>query len=60
MQDQYQNPFDNSDYSFLVLKNNLGQISLWPEFKHIPAGWQAIYGPGSRSQCINFIEQDQA
>ncbi|WP_406112602.1 MbtH family protein [Streptomyces sp. NBC_01014] len=51
------NPFDDEDGTFLVLRNDEDQCSLWPNGLAIPAGWRAEYGPDSRSECLEHIEQ---
>lgn len=53
-----QNPFDDDQLSFLSLKNNDGQYSLWPEFKDIPKGWTLTFGPASREDCLSHITQN--
>ncbi|WP_394179990.1 MbtH family protein [Marinomonas posidonica] len=53
---QYLNPFDNESHSFLVLKNDQGQYSLWPEFATCPQGWRQVLGPASRSECLSYVE----
>jgi len=50
------NPFDDPDGVFLVLVNDEGQHSLWPEFADVPAGWTVVYGPGSRQDCLDYVE----
>ncbi|MQP33547.1 MbtH family NRPS accessory protein [Rhodococcus erythropolis] len=30
------NPFDNADGIFKVLRNDLGEYSLWPDFSVVP------------------------
>ena len=52
------NPFDNKDGTFLVLINDEGQHSLWPEFSPVPAGWVAKFGPESRQACVDYVEQN--
>src|SRR5579859_2811640 len=49
------NPFDNEDGEFLVLVNDEDQYSLWPAFAEVPAGWRVLLGPGSRTQCLDYI-----
>jgi MbtH protein len=49
------NPFDNDEGVFLVLINNEGQHSLWPEFADIPAGWTVVHGPGARTECLEYV-----
>ncbi|MFG2847003.1 MbtH family protein [Kitasatospora sp. NPDC048296] len=50
------NPFDDADGTFLVLVNDEGQYSLWPEFVEVPAGWNTVHGPGTRQSCVDHIE----
>ncbi|MTE19554.1 MbtH family NRPS accessory protein [Streptomyces sp. TRM43335] len=50
------NPFDDHDASFLVLVNDEGQYSLWPEFADVPAGWTRDFGPDSRAACLEHVE----
>jgi len=50
------NPFDNEDGTFLVLVNDEGQHSLWPEFLDVPAGWRTVHGPASRTECTDYVD----
>lgn len=50
------NPFDDTEGRFLVLVNDEGQHSMWPEFIDIPAGWQVTFGPDARQTCLEHIE----
>ncbi|WP_101258817.1 MbtH family protein [Streptomyces barkulensis] len=50
------NPFDDQDAIFLVLVNDEGRHSLWPEFADVPAGWTRTLGPGGRDACLAHIE----
>jgi MbtH protein len=50
------NPFENEDGAFLVLVNHENQHSLWPATIKVPAGWSVVYGEGSRSACLEYIE----
>ncbi|GIG59730.1 protein mbtH [Longispora fulva] len=52
------NPFENPDGSFLVLVNDEGQHSLWPEFIDMPAGWTVVSGPDSRQSCLDYVEEN--
>lgn len=52
-----QNPFDAPEQPFLVLTNELKQLSLWPENIQLPLGWQTIYGPDSRNSCVDFVQE---
>jgi MbtH protein len=49
------NPFEDPSAKFFVLVNQEGQYSLWPEFRPAPQGWQAVYGPDDREQCLSYI-----
>ncbi|ARF78609.1 MbtH family protein [Kitasatospora aureofaciens] len=50
------NPFDNDAGEFHVLVNEEGQHSLWPAFAAVPAGWQSVFGPGSRGSALEYVE----
>jgi MbtH protein len=50
------NPFDDADGTFLVLVNDEGQYSLWPEYLEVPAGWHTVHGPAARQSCVDHIE----
>ncbi|HEY3755554.1 MAG TPA: MbtH family protein [Opitutaceae bacterium] len=52
------NPFDDPDASYLVLKNDEDQHSLWPETIDVPAGWRNVFGPDKRQPCLNYIEEN--
>ena len=51
------NPFDDKDALFLVLRNEEGQYSLWPQLIKIPQGWRSVFGPVARQECVGFIDQ---
>lgn len=40
----------------LVVKNHEDQYSIWPAERPLPAGWQQVGTPGSREECLAFIE----
>lgn len=52
------NPFDDEDGSFLVVRNDEGQYSLWPEFAEVPAGWAVVYGPTLRQDSLDYVEEN--
>ncbi|MQY11296.1 Protein MbtH [Streptomyces sp. RB5] len=52
------NPFDDNDGTFLVLVNDEGQHSLWPDFAEVPAGWEKMFGPGPRQEALDYIERE--
>tara|TARA_R110001632_G_scaffold1368_5_gene5610 strand:- start:24202 stop:24426 length:225 start_codon:yes stop_codon:yes gene_type:complete len=56
MSNETSNPFDNESLKFIVLVNALQQHSLWPIFKTTPQGWQPVFGPTSRDDCLDYVE----
>ncbi|WP_166827580.1 MbtH family protein [Brevibacterium limosum] len=52
------NPFDDATGTFRVLVNDLQQHSLWPSFADVPAGWVLVFGPASREDCLEFVEEN--
>jgi MbtH protein len=52
------NPFDDADGRFYVVANDEQQHSLWPAFADVPAGWQTVFGEASRSECVEYVEQN--
>jgi len=51
------NPFEDENAQYLVLANEEGQYSLWPEFREVPAGWSAVGPRGGRSECLAWIDK---
>jgi uncharacterized protein YbdZ (MbtH family) len=49
------NPFEDENGKYLVLVNDEGQYSLWPDFSEIPAGWSAVGLRGARKECLDWI-----
>ncbi|GFG67812.1 protein mbtH [Mycobacterium kubicae] len=54
------NPFDDDAGSFYVLINDEEQHSLWPAFAEVPAGWRVVTGPGTRADCLAYVEHNWA
>lgn len=52
------NPFEDATGVYRVVRNAEGQYSLWPDFVGVPAGWQTVFGPGQRADCVEHIEQN--
>lgn len=50
------NLFDDAEATFLVLLNAEGQHSIWPEFVDVPDGWKAVWGPASRTGCVEYVD----
>jgi MbtH protein len=51
------NPFENDQGSYLVLINDEGQHSLWPEFVDVPEGWTSVHGPAERTACLDYVTE---
>lgn len=52
------NPFEDPDGTYLVLVNDEGQYSLWPQFIDVPAGWAIKHGPGAREAMLAYVEEN--
>lgn len=52
------NPFDDDDARFLVLRNEVGEHSLWPEFAEVPAGWATVLPATSRKECLDYVDRE--
>ena len=52
------NPFEDENGTYMVLTNDEGQHSLWPDFIDVPAGWAAVHGPASRRSCLDYVNQN--
>jgi MbtH protein len=52
------NPFDDPDGRFLVLVNDEGQHSLWPQFADVPAGWTVVLAETDRQSALDFVERE--
>jgi len=51
------NPFDDPDGRFVVLVNEEGQYSLWPESAAVPDGWTAVFGAADRTACTGYVDE---
>lgn len=52
------NPFENDDAWYVVLVNDEGQHSLWPDFLDIPEGWTVVHERDSRQNCLQYVEEN--
>ena len=52
------NPFEDPDASYVVLVNEEGQHSLWPEYLTVPAGWEIGFGPADRTTCLEHVNSN--
>lgn len=51
------NPFEQEDGKYCVLRNQVGQYSLWPTFVDVPAGWTVVHEEDSRQNCLDYVER---
>ncbi|MCX4696225.1 MbtH family protein [Streptomyces sp. NBC_01408] len=52
------NPFDDTEGTFHVVVNEEGQHALWPVFANVPAGWDVVWGAGSRADALAYVERN--
>jgi MbtH protein len=52
------NLLDDETGTFLVLVNEEGQYSLWPEPLQVPDGWTAVHRPDTRQNCLAYISEN--
>lgn len=43
--------------TYIVVVNDEEQYSLWLADKGIPLGWKAAGKPGTKAECLAFVEQ---
>ncbi|MYU56095.1 MULTISPECIES: MbtH family protein [Streptomyces] len=51
------NPFENPDAQHLVVVNDEGQHSLWPDFAEVPAGWTVALAAADRQACLDYVNE---
>ncbi|HKX26739.1 MAG TPA: MbtH family protein [Blastocatellia bacterium] len=51
------NPFEDEDGIYVVLINDEGQYSLWPNIIEVPAGWTVVHSPDRRQACLDYINE---
>jgi MbtH protein len=52
------NPFEDENGTYLVLVNDEGQHSLWPEWIDVPAGWTVANPASSRADALEYVERN--
>jgi MbtH protein len=48
---------DDDSQVFLVVVNDEGQYSIWPDFKALPAGWRETGFRGLKKDCLAHIAE---
>lgn len=46
-----------AERSYLVVRNDEEQYSIWERDRPVPAGWQATGVSGSREECLEHIDE---
>jgi MbtH protein len=44
--------------TFVIVVNDRGQYSIWPQAKDVPAGWRVTGVPGSDEDCLARIAEE--
>ena len=47
----------NLEETYYVVKNIEEQYSIWPSYKQVPKGWEAVGEPKIKSDCLIYIEK---
>lgn len=50
------NLFEDDNGKYHVLRNEIGEYSIWPSFIDIPKGWKIEMRYETRKNCLDFIE----
>lgn len=48
---------DEDQHTYIVLKNDEEQYSLWREEIEVPAGWTGTGFRGSRQECMDHVDE---
>ncbi len=46
-----------TELTYFVVRNAEEQYSIWPSYREVPAGWDTITEPMTKSDCLTYIEQ---
>lgn len=49
---------EDEDGTFVVVVNEDGQYSVWPEGRDIPAGYKSTGKRGKKKECLDNIEEN--
>ncbi|HEX6699487.1 MAG TPA: MbtH family NRPS accessory protein [Gaiellaceae bacterium] len=42
---------------YVVVRNHEEQYSVWWADREVPAGWEVVGSPGTKDQCLDYIEE---
>ncbi|WBO65116.1 MbtH family NRPS accessory protein [Streptomyces camelliae] len=49
--------FDDENGQFVVVVNQLNQMSIWPDSKQLPHGWHRTEFSGNKAGCLDHIRE---
>jgi MbtH protein len=49
--------WDGDERIYTVVMNHEEQYSIWPADRECPLGWQSVGKTGTKSECLDYIEQ---
>jgi MbtH protein len=52
------NLLDDGAAAFLVVVNDEGQYSIWPDIIVVPAGWTTVRRADTRQNCLAYINEN--
>jgi MbtH protein len=52
------NLLDDGAAAFLVVVNDEGQHSIWPDAIVVPAGWTTVRRADTRQNCLTYINEN--
>jgi MbtH protein len=52
------NLLDDETAAFLVVINDAGQYSIWPDAIVVPAGWTTVRRADTRRNCLTYINEN--
>ncbi|APY84880.1 MbtH family protein [Streptomyces alfalfae] len=51
------NPFEDDSAPYLVLVNDQGRHSLWPDGIRVPDGWRVVCTRRDRAACLEYVDR---
>lgn len=51
------NATPSAEATHIVLVNEEEQYSLWPIHAKVPAGWRVVGKPGTKGECLKYVDE---
>jgi MbtH protein len=48
---------DDDTRQYEVVRNDMGQYSIWPVGTQVPVGWEQIGQSGLKQECLDHVKQ---